>query len=67
MELTEAPIGPDRRSFIGTPDQIAADVAATRALGAAELLFDVQFSPGVETAADILARLEQLQEIAHRA
>jgi hypothetical protein len=34
-----------------------------RKLGAAELLFDIQFSPGVEAADDIVARMEQLWEV----
>jgi len=38
-------------------------VEATRALGAAELLFDVQFSSGVETAADMVTRMEQLRDV----
>ena len=37
---------------------------AVAKLGVAELPFDVQFSPGVETVDDILARMEQLQHIA---
>ena len=53
VEISDAPLGQDRADFTGTLDQIARDVAATRKLGAAELLFDVQFSPGVETADDI--------------
>jgi hypothetical protein len=36
---------------------------ATRKLGAAELLFDVQWSPGVEAADDTAARMEPLWEI----
>ncbi|PYS52100.1 MAG: hypothetical protein DMG13_17195, partial [Acidobacteria bacterium] len=59
-----APLGKDRADFTGTLEQIADDVAATRKIGAAELLFDVQWSPGVETADDILARMEQLWQVA---
>ena len=63
VEISDAPLGQDRADFTGTLEQIAQDVAATRKLGAAELLFDVQFSPGVETAHDIVARMEQLWQV----
>jgi len=49
---------------LGALDQIAGDVAAIRKLGAAELLFDVQFSPGVEDVGDMLARMQQLWQLA---
>ena len=64
VEFSDAPLGKDRADFTGTLEQIADDVAATRKIGAAELLFDVQWSPGVETADDILARMEQLWQVA---
>jgi alkanesulfonate monooxygenase SsuD/methylene tetrahydromethanopterin reductase-like flavin-dependent oxidoreductase (luciferase family) len=57
----------DRAEFTGTLEQIADDVAAARKIGAAELLFDVQFSPGVETADDIVARMEQLRKASGQA
>ena len=60
---TDATLGRDRTDFTGTLEQIADDVVATRNLGATELLFDVQFSPGVEAADDILTRMEQLWEL----
>ena len=63
VEITEQPLEQDRATFTGTLRQIAADVEATRALGAAELLFDVQFSSGVETAADMVTRMEQLRDV----
>ena len=43
-EFSSKPIEKDRPDFIGTPEQIAGDIAAVRKLGAAEILFDVQFS-----------------------
>ena len=54
VEIHNTPIQKDRRDFTGTLDQIAEDVTTTQKLGAAEMLFDVQFSPGVETAKDLL-------------
>ena len=64
VEFSDSALAKDRADFTGAPDQIAADVAAIRKLGAAELLFDVQFSPGVETADHMLARMEQLWRLA---
>jgi hypothetical protein len=63
LEISDTTLGRDRPDFTGTLEQIAADVIATRKLGAAELVFDVQFSPGVEAVDDIVARMEQLWEI----
>ena len=64
VELSCTPIEKDRADFTGTLEQIAKDVAATRQLGAAELLFDVQFSPGVETVDEMIFRMEQLWQMA---
>jgi probable F420-dependent oxidoreductase len=64
VEMTPAPIAQNRADFAGTPEQIAADIRATRRLGATELLFDVQFSPGVERLDDMLARMQDLWEMA---
>ena len=66
VEFSDAPLGKDRADFTGSLEQIADDVVATRKLGAAELLFDVQFSPGVETEKDIIARMEQLWQAANQ-
>jgi alkanesulfonate monooxygenase SsuD/methylene tetrahydromethanopterin reductase-like flavin-dependent oxidoreductase (luciferase family) len=66
VEISDAPLGQERADFTGTLEQIPGDVAATRTLGAAERLLDAQFSPGVETARDIVARMEQLWKIANR-
>ncbi len=60
--FSKSPINQDRADFAGTIEQIAGDVAETRKLGAAEIVFDVQFSPGVETVDDIVARMEQLRQ-----
>src|SRR5262249_46609804 len=58
LEFTTSATSKDRFDFTGSPDQIAADVQATKNLGASELVCDVQFSPGIETVDDILKRME---------
>ena len=60
VEISDAPIQKDRVDFTGTLDQIAEDVKATQKLGATEIVLDAQFSPGVETASDIVSRMEQI-------
>jgi hypothetical protein len=60
VEIHDAPIQQELVDFTGTLEQIADDIKATQKLGAAEMVFDAQFSPGVETAGDIVARMEQL-------
>ena len=64
FEFSPAAINQDRADFAGTLEQIASDVTETRKLGAAEIVFDVQFSPGVETVDDIITRMEQLRQAA---
>ena len=66
VEIAGAMLGKDRNDFSGTLEQIAGDIVATRKLGAAELLLDVQFSPGIETVEDIVARMEQLWHVARQ-
>jgi probable F420-dependent oxidoreductase len=63
VELSDAVRSEGRADFTGSLDQIAGDVAAVRKLGASELLFDIQFSPGVENLGAMLTRLEQLWRI----
>src|SRR6266481_7871471 len=67
VEIHNTPIQKDRVDFTGTLEQIARDFAAARKLGAAEIAIDAQFSPGVETAKDILARMEKLLRITKQA
>ena len=67
IQINDTPIQKDRIDFTGTLEQIAEDVKTTQKLGAAEIAFDVQFSPGVETAGDIVARMEQLWAAAKQA
>ena len=63
VELFDRPLGDDRMVFTGTLDQVAEDVAATRAIGATELMFDATFDPGVASAADVLRLMEVLYGI----
>jgi probable F420-dependent oxidoreductase len=55
------PLTSGRADFTGTLEQIAEDIAATRKLGANELLFDVQFSPNVGSVDAMLRKLEELR------
>jgi probable F420-dependent oxidoreductase len=64
VEMHNSPVQKDRVDFSGTLEQIAEDVKATQKLGAAEIVLDVQFSPGVETANDVVSRMEQLWRVA---
>lgn len=64
VAFTATPLENNRPSFAGTPDQLKADIAATRRLGASGLIFDVQFSPGIDTPAKIIERMEQLRSLA---
>jgi probable F420-dependent oxidoreductase len=64
VEIHNTPIEKERGDFTGTLEQIADDVKTTQKLGAAEIVFDAQFSPGVETARDIIARMEDLWRVA---
>jgi probable F420-dependent oxidoreductase len=58
--LTPEPCSDDRPIFVGSIEQIAQDVNAVEGIGASEVFFDVQFSPAVNTTADVIERMEQL-------
>jgi hypothetical protein len=60
IEIHNTPIQKDRIDFTGTLEQIAEDVTTARKLGAAEIVISAQFSPGVETAKDLVACMEKL-------
>jgi probable F420-dependent oxidoreductase len=60
VELHDTFIEKDRIDFTGTLEQIVEDVTMARKVGAAEIVIDAQFSPGVEAAKDIIARMEAL-------
>src|SRR5262249_18041665 len=63
VEIHDTAIEKDRVDFTGTLEQIAEDVKTTQKLGAAEIVLNAQFSPGVETGKDLLARMEVLWRI----
>ncbi len=63
VEIHDSPIQKDRVDFNGTLEQIAEDVKTTQKLGAAEIVFDAQFSPGVERADDVVSRMEELWQV----
>jgi len=64
VEFSDKAADKVRADFIGTVEQITADIAATRSLGAAELVFDIQFSPDIKGVDDILKRMQQLRQAA---
>ena len=51
-------------TLLGNLEQIAEDVTTARKLGAAEIVINAQFSPGVETAKDLVARMEEFWRVA---
>ena len=53
-----------RQNAMGSLDQIAGDIETTKKLGASELVLDVQFSPDIETADDMLRRMGEIRKIA---
>jgi probable F420-dependent oxidoreductase len=61
--ITDAPIEKDRFIFTGTLEQIAEDVAATKAIGASELHFELAFGPTAPTVDDYLSMAGTLHEI----
>jgi hypothetical protein len=67
VEIHDVPIEKERVDFTGSLEQIADDIKATEKLGAAEMVLDAQFSPGVETGDDVIARMEDLWRVAHQA
>ncbi len=62
--VTDEALGEDRWIFTGSSEQIKADIAATRELGAAEILFDPTFSPDGTSVEGFLSRMEQMRELA---
>ncbi len=61
--VTEQPLGDPRFICTGSPDQIKADIAATRELGVAELHFDPSFSTDGVSVDGFLSRMEQMKEL----
>lgn len=66
VELSSSPTSGERADFTGSVDQIASDIAATKKVGAAELVLDVHFSPGVESQKDFLEHMERLWKVAKK-
>ena len=64
VEFSDKAADKGRADFTGTAEQITADIAATPSLGAAELVFDIQFSPDIKGVDDILKRMQQLRQAA---
>ncbi len=62
--VTDAALGEDRWLFTGSSEQIEADIAGTRELGADELFFDPTFSPDGVSVDGFLTRMEQMKELA---
>ncbi len=63
LSIAQAPLGKDRWIFSGTLEEIKADIAAVRTLGASEVFFDAAFSPGVRTENDYLRILEEIRRV----
>jgi probable F420-dependent oxidoreductase len=66
VEIHKTPIAKDRIDFTTTLEPIAEDLTAARKLGAAEIVIYPQFAPEVETAKDIVARMEELWQVARQ-
>ena len=64
VTVLPADAGDQRVPFVGSLEEIQADIAATREAGAHQLLFDPQFSPDVGGADDLLSKMEQLHDMA---
>ena len=66
LEFHPAPLGEDRPIFVGSEEQIEADIAATRRLGAEEVIFNALFSPDVRSTEELISRMEGLHTMARR-
>ena len=66
VEFHPAPLGDDRPIFVGSAEQIEADILATRRLGAEELIFNALLAPDIGSTDDLLSRMEQLWVMARR-
>jgi len=64
--LATRPLSDARPAFVGDADQLAADIAATRELGADEVFFDALGWRSVRATGDLTAAMEQLRELAQR-
>jgi probable F420-dependent oxidoreductase len=64
--MRDRPLPAERPVFAGDADQIAADIAATRDIGANELFFEAGGLPRAQSIDGLIAVMEQLWELAHR-
>jgi probable F420-dependent oxidoreductase len=62
--LSETPLGSARAIFTGTSEELRADINATRQLGAAALIFDLQFSPSIDSIEALTQWMERLRTLA---
>lgn len=63
LMVTDQPLGDQRWIFAGSVNEIKADIAATRDLGVAEVVFDPTFSPDGASLAGFLSRMEQIRQL----
>lgn len=63
VELADAPLGVDRPTYHGTVEQVAADLDATRRVGAHEVILSVGGDVGVDQALDGCARLAERLDV----
>lgn len=61
--LTDAALGPRRAVFTGSLDEIAADIAATRSIGAHGIILDAQGAPQARTIEGLLKLMESLRQL----
>jgi probable F420-dependent oxidoreductase len=64
VALSDRPLEDDRFDFTGSAEQLAADIAATRDIGASELIMDVTLDPAVDSVDDFVGRVELLFRLA---
>ena len=63
LSISAEPMGKTRPIFSGAPDEIKADIDAVRTLGASEVFFDANFSPGVRSENDVLRIVEEIRRM----
>ena len=54
-----------RAAFADSIDQLTDDTKVVEALEAAEIFFDVQYSPNVNTTSDVVERMEHIWAALH--
>lgn len=66
VALTPAPLGPDRRRYVGSPMQVAEDLDALRRAGVDEVVLVMAGRCGLDETLDTFAALAEATEIASR-